>query len=265
MSPAATAVRVRSTAPARRAAVRPRPAPVLKVLAPPTSSRWRPPFVAVCASILVLSLLGLLAINITLSRGAYTEHVLELRQIELNEAEQALSEDLAVQASPAVLSQRARELGMIPNVNPAFIRLSDGAVLGAPAPADPATAPSGSIIPAGTAAAGAVAAVLVPAPAPPAGDPVTTSAAVDAAGTEKEAADLLAAENAAAEKAAAEKAAAERAAAEKAAADEAAAERASRGDAAAPVTPVGPAPPQASPPSGDPPVGDGAVAGTGTP
>ncbi len=146
MSPAAAA-RARVASAVRRA--RPAtPGPRLTLLAPPASTRFRLPFAALCAAVLVASLLGVLVINIVLSRGAYTEHLLENRTIELTEAEQHLSERLAVQASPAVLSQRARELGMVPNTNPAFIRMSDGTVLGSPAPAEAGTAPAAASIPA---------------------------------------------------------------------------------------------------------------------
>ncbi len=126
----------------------PAPRTRLTLLAPPASTRFRLPFAALCAAVLVASLLGVLVINIVLSRGAYTEHVLESRQVQLTEDEQDLSEQLSVQASPAVLSDRARELGMVPNVNPAFIRMSDGTVLGSPAPADAGTAPAAASIPA---------------------------------------------------------------------------------------------------------------------
>ena len=148
MSPAAAA-RARVASAVRRARpATPAPRTRLTLLAPPASTRFRLPFAALCAAVLVASLLGVLVINIVLSRGAYTEHVLESRQVQLTEDEQDLSEQLSVQASPAVLSDRARELGMVPNVNPAFIRMSDGTVLGSPAPADAGTAPAAASIPA---------------------------------------------------------------------------------------------------------------------
>ncbi len=109
--------------------------PKLRLLAPPLRPRWRPPFVAVCVAVMLGCLIGLLMINIALTRGAYREHQLELKQTELMETQQALAEKVAAESSPAVLSQRAKDLGMIPNSTPAFIRLSDGTVLGQPTPA----------------------------------------------------------------------------------------------------------------------------------
>ncbi len=148
VSPSGTARSRVATAVRRARPAAPSPRPRLTLLAPPASTRFRLPFAALCAAVLVASLLGVLVINIVLSRGAYAEHVLENRQIALAETEQDLNERLAVRASPAVLSERAQELGMVPNVNPAFIRMSDGTVLGSPAPAEAGTTPLATSIPA---------------------------------------------------------------------------------------------------------------------
>lgn len=119
----------------------------LRVLAAPLSTGRRLPFVGLCAALLLASLVTVLVINIALSRGAYDVYLLEQQRTALTEREQQLSERLAIQSSPARLSDRARALGMIPNASPAFIRLSDGVVLGSPEPADPNAAPSVSAIP----------------------------------------------------------------------------------------------------------------------
>ncbi len=158
MSPAAARLAHPSASvprsPQRRALVRPAaPAPRLRVLTAPARATSRPSFVVGCAALLVSSLLAVLVINIVLSRGAYEENQLELRQIALTESEQALSEELAVQSAPSTLSARARELGMIPNASPAFIRLSDGRILGSPTPADPKKAAAFAEIPAAALAA----------------------------------------------------------------------------------------------------------------
>lgn len=115
--------------------------PALRLLAPPLPRRWRPSFVAVCAMIMLGCLAALLGINILLTRGAYTEQQLTLRQTALMESQQALSEKVAAQSSPELLGQRARSLGMIPNSSPAFIELRDGTIAGSPSPASLATAP----------------------------------------------------------------------------------------------------------------------------
>jgi hypothetical protein len=124
-----------TTAPARAPRVPAQRRPRLRVVAPPASTGSRLPFAAACIALLTLSLIGLLMLNISLSRGSYEVHALQQRAAELAEREQELGEQLAGRAAPAQLSQQARELGMVPGTAPAFIRLSDGAVLGSPTPA----------------------------------------------------------------------------------------------------------------------------------
>lgn len=141
MSPVAA----RATTPAGAASTAAAPAraprraapPRLRVVTAPPSTRSTVPFAAACAALLAVTLVGLLLLNITLSRGAYQVHEMEARRALLAEREQALSERLAAEAAPARLAERAAALGMVPNPNPAVLRLTDGAVLGAPAPAPP--------------------------------------------------------------------------------------------------------------------------------
>lgn len=118
------------------------PPPRLRVLAPPPATRRRLPFAAACVAILVLSLLGLLLLNIALTRGAYDVQGLQREATLLGEREQALTERLSAEAAPGRLSERAAALGMVPSTSPAFIRLSDGAVLGVPQAAEPPAAPT---------------------------------------------------------------------------------------------------------------------------
>jgi hypothetical protein len=137
MSPAAApatapARGLRRQQPVRRAAT-----PRLKVVAAPPSARSRLPFSAACVGLLGMTLVALLMLNISLSRGAYQVHELELQRALLAEQQQALSGQLAHEASPGRLAERAAGLGMVPNPHPAFVRLSDGAVLGTPTPAPP--------------------------------------------------------------------------------------------------------------------------------
>lgn len=93
-------------------------------------------------AILVLSLLGLLLLNIALTRGAYDVQGLRQEATLLSEREQALTERLAAEAAPGRLSERATGMGMVPSTSPAFIRLSDGALLGVPQPAEAPPVPT---------------------------------------------------------------------------------------------------------------------------
>lgn len=84
--------------------------------------------IAVC---IVLAILGTqLGLSIVLSRGAYETRALELEQRDLVRVERVLSQHLDKLASPQNLAANAASLGMVQNVNPASLRLSDGTILG---------------------------------------------------------------------------------------------------------------------------------------
>ena len=85
---------------------------------------------------------AVLLMNIALTRGAYDVQGVQRDVTLLSEREQALTERLAAEAAPARLSERATALGMVPSTSPAFIRLSDGAVLGVPQPAEAPVVPT---------------------------------------------------------------------------------------------------------------------------
>lgn len=127
----------------------------LRVVEAPRLPRSPLPFAALCAAVLALGLVTVLLLNIRLSSGSYEVHELEARSALLSEQREALAEQLDARSSPQALTSQATALGMVVNPSPAFVRLSDGAVLGvpepAPAPVRPAPAPA-------------------PAPAPPAAD-----------------------------------------------------------------------------------------------
>lgn len=115
--------------------------PRLRLMVPPIRTSWRPSFVLVCVSLMVSCLVALLGINIALTRGAYTEQQLTVKQTALMERQQSLAEKVDRASAPEVLAQRARDLGMIPNSTPSFIRLSDGRILGVPTPATVSDSP----------------------------------------------------------------------------------------------------------------------------
>ncbi|MGN6612108.1 MAG: hypothetical protein ACTHLJ_10065 [Angustibacter sp.] len=130
---AATARTTPGTAGARPA--RP-PRPTLRVVRPPAVERGRTVFAVACLLLLVGGLLSLLLINTALAQGSFTLHDLQAQSDELGDREQALRQDIDVQAAPERLAARARALGMVPSQSPAFLRLSDGKLLGVAAPAE---------------------------------------------------------------------------------------------------------------------------------
>jgi hypothetical protein len=122
----------------------------------------RAPFVVLVASLLVAGLGGLLFLHTALAEDSFRLHDLQVRSALLDDTEQALEQEIAWEASPKRLAARAQALGMVHSENPAFIRLSDGRVLGkpkagvAPPPPVPTAAPTpgSSASPAPTASSG---------------------------------------------------------------------------------------------------------------
>ncbi|WP_225809225.1 septum formation initiator family protein [Streptomyces spinosus] len=145
----------------------------------------RTPFVLLVVLLLGGGLIGLLVLNSALSEGSFELADLQKRTKSLTDEEQALQRDIDAYSSPDALQRRARELGMVPGGDPAFLG-PDGTVKGVPgvaapepaaltAPAGPgplAPAVSGPMTPAGATLPAAPPAAPAPAvPAQPPGDP----------------------------------------------------------------------------------------------
>ncbi|GAB3597907.1 hypothetical protein GCM10027446_26830 [Angustibacter peucedani] len=124
-----------------RGAARP-PRPSLRVVRAPSVDRGRTVFVVLCLLLLVGGLLSLLLINTALAQGSFTLHDLQNTSDELGDHEQSLRQDIAVQGAPARLAARATALGMVPSDTAAFLRLSDGKLLGVAHPAATPTTPT---------------------------------------------------------------------------------------------------------------------------
>lgn len=89
----------------------------------------------VCAGLLLSGLLALLFLNMSLAEGSFRVHELTRTAGELSDAEAALEQSITAVSSPAALAREATRMGMVPAASPAFLRLSDGAVLGVAEPA----------------------------------------------------------------------------------------------------------------------------------
>jgi hypothetical protein len=88
-----------------------------------------------------------LLLSIAVAQGAYEIDSYQVRQATLAREEQKLSEDLDRVESPQFLAANAEALGMVPNANPVYLRLSDSAVLGEPTAAIGGAAASGPLVP----------------------------------------------------------------------------------------------------------------------
>ncbi|MEO7348768.1 MAG: hypothetical protein ABIW32_02735 [Terrimesophilobacter sp.] len=80
-------------------------------------------------------LVAQLLLSIVVSDGAYQISALQQEQKELFRDHQTLLEQINVLESPQHLAANAEQLGMVTNSNTAYLRLSDGAILGSPAAA----------------------------------------------------------------------------------------------------------------------------------
>lgn len=126
--------------PLRRAHQIPGPAP-LEIVTTRHQRRARPRAAHAVATIVGVFaiLLTQLMLSIVLSEGAYRISSLESQRIELDRSAQVLAESLDALRSPQYLAMNAESLGMVANSSPAYLRLADGRVLGAPVAAGSGT------------------------------------------------------------------------------------------------------------------------------
>ena len=123
LAPVRTAAR-----PAARKATAATPRQLKVVTAPDTAGNGL--FLGLCVLLLLGGFVGVLLLNTAMAQGSYTMRDLQHRSDELADAQDALRHQIDGVSGPGPLAQRARELGMVPAETPAFLRLSDGKVLG---------------------------------------------------------------------------------------------------------------------------------------
>jgi len=166
-----------------------------QIVSPAVGRRSRPRIVYALTAIAGVGaiIVAQLLLSVGISQGAYEISALQASQAELSRTEASVNEDLVRVSSPQSLAANATALGLVSNSNPVYLRLSDGAVLGAPSSASGSQASSASLVPnsllgdnivlsqlpagaTGTDVSGAAAAVAVTsAPVIPAGLPSPTT------------------------------------------------------------------------------------------
>lgn len=92
----------------------------------------RVPFATLVLTLLVAGVAGLLLFNTSMQQASFTAAALETRAADASARQQALQRELEMLRNPQRVAERAQNLGMVPAPSPAFLRLSDGAVLGSP-------------------------------------------------------------------------------------------------------------------------------------
>jgi hypothetical protein len=114
-------------------------------------ARPRALYAAVAVGTILVIVVAQLLLSIGISQGAYQLNSLQTKQTQLQRSYQAVSQDLGRVSSPQNLAANANALGMVSNSSPAYLRLSDGAVLGAPVAATGAagtvTGGQGNLVP----------------------------------------------------------------------------------------------------------------------
>ncbi|WP_022883891.1 hypothetical protein [Glaciibacter superstes] len=88
-----------------------------------------------------------LLLSVGISQSAYEISTLQDTQVELGRTAESVSEDLIRVSSPQSLAANAEALGMVSNSIPVYLRLSDGAVLGAPSSAPGSQGGSTGLVP----------------------------------------------------------------------------------------------------------------------
>jgi hypothetical protein len=116
---------------ARRAAALGR----LRVVRAPAQPQTRLPFVVVCLTLLAAALMGALLLNTAMAQTAFDMQAKQIELARLTERQQDLTQQLEIAASPQALAERARAMGMVPAPAPAFVDLTEGAIVGESVPA----------------------------------------------------------------------------------------------------------------------------------
>lgn len=110
--------------------------PVLALVARPEVGRSSVPFTVVCTIVLLAAIVGSLVLNIAMSNTSYEITRLQARSRDLKEQILTLEERQEVLGTPQELERRARDLGMVPGGNVAYIDLATGKIIGEAAAAE---------------------------------------------------------------------------------------------------------------------------------
>lgn len=101
----------------------------------PARRAARVPFVVLVSLVLVGGVAGLLCFNTSMQQASFTATAMEVRAQALDAKQQSLTMELDALRDPQRVAVKAQEMGMVAASSPAFIRLSDGKVLGRATPA----------------------------------------------------------------------------------------------------------------------------------
>ena len=113
----------------------PAPRPRLRVVRAPEQARSRVPFVLACMAVLGGALLTALLLNTQMASLAFERYELSNELGRLQQDRKDLVAELDARSSPSQLAEAAARQGMVESNGTGWLRLADGSVQGAPAPA----------------------------------------------------------------------------------------------------------------------------------
>ena len=99
----------------------------LRLVRPVRSRARKAPFVVVVMVMLSIGLVGLIVMSTVLQAQSFEAAKLNREANALAIQQQSLTREVEQMLSPASVAQRALVFGMVPNTNPAFLRLADTA------------------------------------------------------------------------------------------------------------------------------------------
>lgn len=97
----------------------------------------RVPFMILVSLVLLAGVVGLLLLNTHMQQVSFRATALQAQADRLHAQQQSLKMELDRLRDPQRVATQAQAQGMVPMVNPSFLRLSDGAELGEAVPASP--------------------------------------------------------------------------------------------------------------------------------
>jgi hypothetical protein len=119
----------------------------IQIVAPSKHARPRVIYALSAVTCVGAIIVAQLLLSVGISQGAYEISALRASQVELGRTADSVGEDLIRVSSPQSLAANAEALGMVSNSTPAYLRLSDGAVLGAPTSAAGGQPGAASLVP----------------------------------------------------------------------------------------------------------------------
>jgi hypothetical protein len=110
----------------------------LRVVKPGRRPPPRVPFVIVVSVVLVVGVVGLLVFNTSMQQASYTAKSLAQERDSLLIKEESLRVELEQLQRPQSIAEQAQSLGMVPKIDPTFLELPSGKIIGKLEPAVPA-------------------------------------------------------------------------------------------------------------------------------